>query len=223
MTTLDLNSWIFLITFFLIFGIFLFFDVFKRNERYRYLAYLVALLPINYLWLLGFDIILTYSVLFGLWILCIFRDIVLVYRKTKEYNDIFMFFILAVIVQIVASSIIPEIAFYLKPNGANFTSKLWFFYLPDIYAAGVVTEFVLAFRLLMTTLLIFIMGPLLLDIKGEDIPFPVLLVIVAIFFIPFLLLSYIWVPEAIWVLSFLFCVILFIVLLIITKSGKEVK
>lgn len=222
MANLDLNTTIILVTFFILFGIFLFFDIFQRNERYRYLAYIVALLPINYMWILQFDIVLVYSVLFGLWISCIFRDIILVYRKTKEYDDIFLFFILAVIIQIVVSSIIPNILTDLKT--LDYTMNIWgLFWLPDIYASGVMEEIVLAFRILLTGLIVFIMGPLLLDIKGEDIPFPVLVVIVAIFIIPFLLLSYIWIRAAVAVLTFLFCVILFVVLLIITKSGKEVK
>ncbi|TXT61924.1 MAG: conserved membrane protein of unknown function [Promethearchaeota archaeon] len=222
MANLDINTTIILVTFFIIYGIFLFFDVFQRNERYRYLAYIVALLPINYMWILEFDIILVYTVLFGLWTLCILRDMILVYRKTKEYDDIFLFFILAVVIQIVVASVLPGILPNLKllPNIASIWDLFW---LPNIYAPGASEDFVLVFRVLLTVLIIFIMGPLLLDIKGEDIPFPVLLVIVAIFIIPFLLLSYIWLAEAVAVLTFLFCVVLFVVLLIITKSGKEMK
>lgn len=222
MANLDLNTIIVLVTFFIIFAVFLFFDIFQRNERYRYLAYIVALLPINYMWILEFDIILIYSVLFGLWILCILRDMILVYRKTKEYDDIFLFFILAVIIQFVLASVIPNVLSDLKilPNTINVWGLFW---LPDIYSIVANEDYVLIFRVLLTVLIAFIMGPLLLDIKGEDIPFPVLLVIVAIFIIPFLLLSYIWVSSAVPVLTFLFCVVLFVILLIITKSGKEVK
>jgi hypothetical protein len=174
------------------------------------------------MWILEFDIILVYTVLFGLWTLCILRDMILVYRKTKEYDDIFLFFILAVVIQIVVASVLPGILPNLKvlPNIASIWDLFW---LPNIYAPGASEDFVLVFRVLLTVLIIFIMGPLLLDIKGEDIPFPVLLVIVAIFIIPFLLLSYIWLAEAVAVLTFLFCVVLFVVLLIITKSGKEMK
>ncbi|MBD3212715.1 MAG: hypothetical protein GF311_08900 [Candidatus Lokiarchaeota archaeon] len=222
MANLDINTTIILVTFFIIYGIFLFFDVFQRNERYRYLAYIVALLPINYMWILEFDIILVYTVLFGLWTLCILRDMILVYRKTKEYDDIFLFFILAVVIQIVVASVLPGVLPNLKllPNMAGIWDLFW---LPNIYAPGAQEDFVLVFRVLLTVLIIFIMGPLLLDIKGEDIPFPVLLVIVAIFIIPFLLLSYIWLAEAVAVLTFLFSVVLFVILLIITKSGKEMK
>jgi len=218
----NLNTIIVLVTFFIIFAVFLFFDIFQRNERYRYLAYIVALLPINYMWILEFDIILIYSILFGLWILCILRDMILVYRKTKEYDDIFLFFILAVIIQFVLASVIPSVLSDLKthPNTINVWGLFW---LPDIYSIVANEDYILVFRVLLTVLIAFIMGPLLLDIKGENIPFPVLLVIVAIFIIPFLLLSYIWVSSAVPVLTFLFCVVLFVILLIITKSGKEVK
>ncbi|MBY9005699.1 MAG: hypothetical protein KGD63_02985 [Candidatus Lokiarchaeota archaeon] len=228
------NSIIILIILFVIFGIFLVFDVFKRNERYRYLAYIVALFPVNYMWAvkldityLGFNqtIILSYIILFLLWTLCILRDIILVYRKTNDYNDIFLFFMLAVIVQIIISGILPYIDTTLQTLDATTNPPIvGIFFLPDIYASGVVDpNLAMAFKVLMTVLIIFIMGPILLDIKGEEVPFPVLLIVDAIFFIPFLILSYIWVPLAMWVLTILFSVILFIILLIITRSGKETK
>ncbi|MBY8982031.1 MAG: hypothetical protein KGD57_03720, partial [Candidatus Lokiarchaeota archaeon] len=105
-----INKIIILIILFVIFGTFLLFDLFKRNERYRYLAYLIALLPVNYMWAVKLDfaynlsdqtIIISYIVLFVLWTLCILRDILLVYRKTNDYNDIFLFFMLAVIIQLI--------------------------------------------------------------------------------------------------------------------------
>jgi hypothetical protein len=63
--------------------------------------------------------------------------------------------------------------------------------------------------------------PLLVDIKGEEVPLPVFIIIIAVFILPFLYLSYIWLPQAAAVLTFLMSVILFIILLIITRSGKE--
>jgi hypothetical protein len=65
--------------------------------------------------------------------------------------------------------------------------------------------------------------PLILDIKDEEATLPILIVFVVIFILPFLYLSFIWVPEAMGVLTFLFSVILFVILLIITRSGKETK
>ncbi len=229
-----INSLIILIILFVVFGIFLLFDIFKRNERYRYLAYLAALLPVNYMWAVklsfeysGFNqtIIIAYIILFILWTLCILRDIILVYRKTKDYNDIFVFFILAVIIQILIAGILPYIDTSLQTLDATTNPPIiGIFYLPDIYVSGVVDpNLAITFKALMTILIIMIMGPILLDIKGEEVPFPVLLIVDAIFFVPFLILGYLWIPEAMWVLTVLFLVILFIILLIITRSGKEIK
>ncbi|MBD3195968.1 MAG: hypothetical protein GF317_12980 [Candidatus Lokiarchaeota archaeon] len=221
--TLDINTTLLLVLFFFIYGIFLFFDVFQRNEKYRYLAYLVALLPTNYMWGIGFDVILVYAILFGLWIICILRDIIFVYRKTKEYNDIFLFLILGVLIQIIIAAVLPGIITDLTNPSLNPIAMFWYFYLPDIYSPIADPTYVLVYRILLTFLIILITGPLLLDIKGEEIIFPVLLVIVAIFILPFILLSYIWLPNAIFVLTLLFCVVLFVILLIITRSGKELR
>jgi len=59
----DINSIIITGTLFVIFGVFLFFDLFKRNERYGYLAYIVALVPVNFLWFLQFDVLGVYLIL----------------------------------------------------------------------------------------------------------------------------------------------------------------
>ncbi len=229
---LDTNSLIVLITFIILFGVFLFFDIFKRNERYRYLAYIVALLPVNYLWgveLFGaYSIIYVYIILFILWILCILRDMILVYRKTKEYDDIFAFFVMAVVLQIILSAILPEVLPYLKPYevfglGNNFTAKFWYFYTPDIFDPALSSSLGLAFRILVTALGIFIIVPLLLDIKDEALPLPVLVVITAIFIVPIMLFSFIWIGEGWPVLTLLISVIFFVALLMITKSGKEAQ
>ncbi|TXT65826.1 MAG: conserved membrane protein of unknown function [Promethearchaeota archaeon] len=225
---LDTNGLIVLITFMLLYGVFLFFDIFKRNERYRYLAYLVALLPVNFIWgveLFGnTSIIYTYIILFILWVFCLMRDMILIYRKSKEYDDIFSFFIMAVVLQIILSALLPEILPGLKPSEPpfnNFTVKFWYFYTPDIFDPALSGSLALAFRLLVTVLAIFIIAPLLLDIKNEALPLPVLVVITLIFIVPIMLLSFIWAADAWPVLTLLFSVIFFIGLLMITKSGRE--
>ena len=60
----DASAVIVIITFFVIFGIFLCFDLFKRNEKYGYLAYIVAVLPANFYWGLGYDVLFAYIILF---------------------------------------------------------------------------------------------------------------------------------------------------------------
>lgn len=218
MTELDVNALIFLITFFVIFGVFLFFDLFRREENYAFLAYVVAVLPVNFMWVLGYDTIFIYLLLMGLWDLCLFRDLLFVYRKTKEYDNILLFLMLGLLVQLIVSAILPEIVTNAQTNAFEF----WVFYLPDIHGAtGVESSIILGFQGITTLTFFLVIIPMLLDVKGEEVPFPILLIIVAIYIIPFLVLSLIWLPEAWLVLTFLFSVILFILLLIITKSGKE--
>lgn len=218
MSELDINALIFLVTFFVIYGVFLFFDLFRREESYAFLAYIVATLPVNFMWVLGFNVIIIYLLLMVLWDLCLFRDLLFVYRKTKEYDNILLFLLLGLLVQLIVSAILPEIVTEAQTS----TFSFWVFYLPDIHnATEVSSNIILGFQGITTLTFFLVIIPMLLDVKGEEIPFPILLVIVAIYIIPFLVLSLIWLPEAAIVLTFLFSVILFILLLIITKSGKE--
>ena len=48
--TLQLDQWIYLICFGILYLGFLGYDLFKRGEKYGYIAYFIALLPANYLW-----------------------------------------------------------------------------------------------------------------------------------------------------------------------------
>ena len=224
----DINSIIITGTLFVIFGVFLFFDLFKRNERYGYLAYIVALVPINYLWFLQFDVLGVYLILFILWNLCLLRDLFGVARKNdpKEINDIVLYLALGIIVQILITAILPVSNELMKTN----TTPYWFFYFPDIYkiSSGTASWFpnnqiLVAFRILATMLVGLVITPLLIDLRDEEVPLPVFIIIIGLFILPFLYLSYIWLPEAMGVLTFLMSVILFIVLLMITRSGKEVQ
>jgi hypothetical protein len=220
----DINSMIITGTLFVIFGVFLFFDLFKRNERYGYLAYIVALLPINVLWFLQFDVLGVYLILFILWILCLLRDLFGVSRKNdpKEINDILLYLVLGVIIQIIITAILPVSISSMQTN----TIPYGFFYFPDIYEISglwVNTTILLGFRITASVLIGLVIVPLLVDLRDEEVPLPVFVIIIGLFILPFLYLSYIWLPEAMGVLTFLMSVILFVILLIITRSGKEVK
>ncbi|MHA1460080.1 MAG: hypothetical protein ACTSO8_01255 [Promethearchaeota archaeon] len=227
MAAFDINTIIITTTLFVIFGVFLFFDLFKRNERYGYLAYIVALLPINFLWFLQFDALGVYLILFILWNLCLVRDLFGVARKNdpKEINDIVLYLALGIIIQAILTAILPVSIPIMQTN----TIPYWFFYFPDIYTATfgieawVNSTILLAFRVLATMLIGLVIMPLLIDLRDEEVPLPVFIIIIGLFILPFLYLSYVWLPEAMGVLTFLMSVILFITLLIITKSGKEVK
>lgn len=228
MAVFDINSIIITGTLFVIFGVFLFFDVFKRNERYGYLAYIVALIPVDFLWFLQFDVLGVYLVLFILWNLCLLRDLFGVARKKdpKEINDIVLYLALGIIIQTILTAILPVSIPTMQTN----TTPYWFFYFPDIYKLSSGTEswfpnlqILFGFRILATILIGLVIVPLLVDLRDEEVPLPVFIIIIGLFILPFLYLSYIWLPEAMGVLTFLMSVILFIILLIITRSGKEIK
>lgn len=212
-----------LITFFIIFMIFLVFDLFGRNEKYGYLAYIVAVIPVNFFWGMGGDPLFTYVLLFLLWIATILRDTVAVYRKKeKEINEILLYLTLGVLIQLIISAIIPV----NNPALQNpYTEQFWFFWLPNVHSTIFDPAIVVTFRIIATLLIFLIIVPLILDIKDEEIALPIILVFVAIFIIPFLYLSYIWIqePAGFWTLTFLFSVILFVILLLITRSGQETK
>jgi hypothetical protein len=216
---MELTTIIVLATLVLIYIVFLFFDIFGREERYRYLAYIVALIPVNYIWAMDLfapnTIMMTYLILFVLWIFCLIRDIFFVYRKTKEYDDIFLFFILAVIIQIIVSGVMPEL--YTPLKGLEKTIQVLYFYLPYIFGS----DYTIYFQALVTVLGLFLIVPMLLDIKNEPVPFPWIVILTLIFIGPILLFSFIWWPEGFWVLGLLLSVLLFILLLAITRSGKE--
>ncbi|HUW90870.1 MAG TPA: hypothetical protein VMV43_10215 [Candidatus Nanopelagicaceae bacterium] len=225
MAGFDINSIIITGTLFVIFGVFLFFDLFKRNERYGYLAYIVALVPINFLWFLQFDVLGVYLILFILWNLCLLRDLFGVARTKdpKQINDIVLYLVLGIIIQIIITAILPVSIISMQTN----TIPYGFFYFPDIYTGAFGIELwvnptiLLVFRITASVLIGLVIVPLLVDLRDEEVPLPVFIIIIGLFILPFLYLSYIWLPIAMGVLTFLMSVILFIVLLIITKSGKE--
>ncbi|MFX1388864.1 MAG: hypothetical protein ACFE9Z_02230 [Promethearchaeota archaeon] len=220
----DISTTIILITLTIIYTIFLVFDLFGRNEKYGYLAYIVALAPVNFFWAIGGDPVFMYILLFLLWIAAILRDTVGVYRKKeKEINEILLYFALGVLIQLIISAIIPQSIPALQ---ADPVELFWFFWLPNIHSAVVDASLALGFKLLATFLIMLIIVPLILDIKDEEVPLPIVIVFVALFIVPFLYLDYVWIGGTgtpVGLLTFLFAVILFIILLLITRSGQESK
>ena len=210
----DPTSIIILITLCIIFVVFLIFDLFERNEKAGYLAYIVALLPVNYFWGIEGDPLLVYIILFSLWILTLLRDTIGVYLdKNKDINEILLYLFLAIIIQLIITAIMPEVNEDLQLT----TEKIMYFWVPNVHSA-IFVDFALAFKIVATVFILLIVVPLIIDVKDEEAPLPIVIIFVAIFIIPFLYLSYIWVPEIMGVLTFLFSVILFIILLMITKK-----
>ena len=61
---MDINSIIISATLFIVFGIFLFYDLFRKGEKWSYLAYITATFPINFLWFAGYSVLGAYLILF---------------------------------------------------------------------------------------------------------------------------------------------------------------
>lgn len=219
---IDINAIIIVGTLFVIFGIFLLFDLFKRNEKYAYLAYLVAVIPASTIWGLGNDPVLAFLILVILWDITLLRDTIGVYlKKEKDINEILLYLTLSILILLIISAILPVVNVSLQ----NYLERMAFFWLPNIHSEVVNfnPSIVLGFKISATLLILLIIIPLIIDIKDEDVPLPVFIIYIGIFIIPFLYISYIWLPEAMGVLTFLFSVVLFFVLLLITRSGKEAK
>ncbi len=217
---IDINAIIIIGTLFVIFGIFFLFDLFKRNENYAYLAYIVAVIPASTIWGFGYDPILSFLILIVLWDITLLRDTIGVYlKKEKDINEILLYLTLSILILLIVSAILPVTNVTLQA----YLEKMTFFWLPNIHSEVVLfnSSLVLGFKLAATLLVLLIIIPLIIDIKDEEIPLPVFIIYIGIFIIPFLYISYIWLPEAMGVLTFLFSVVLFFVLLLITRSGKE--
>ena len=219
---MNTNDIIILITLFIMFGIFLCYDFFRKGEKWGFLAYIIATIPCNYLWFAGYDVLGMYVVLFGLWDICLIRDLLFVYQKTKDYDDLFLWLILGIVVQIVYAAIGPSISPTMQKN----TVAWGYFYFPDIYTSSygiqswVNTNTLLGFRLAATFMIILAIIPMIIDLRDaeEHISLLALIIIDAVFILPFLWLSYIWLGGATLVLTLLFAVILLIVLLLLTRE-----
>ncbi|MBN1800425.1 MAG: hypothetical protein JW891_02910 [Candidatus Lokiarchaeota archaeon] len=220
----DITSIILFITFLVLFGVFLCFDLLERNEKYGYFAYIMVLVPVNYLWYLttvpesifyGVDSLTVFLVLFILIDICLARDFLFVYRETKDFDDIILFLILGLIIQVIITGILPNSVGALKTD----TMQVGFFYVPNVHDPTFPLGLQIAFQLVATIMVLLAIAPMILDIKDEEISLPVIVLITVIFFLPFLYLGFIWADiEAMWVTAVLLCVVLFIFLLFITKK-----
>ena len=221
---IDATGLIFLVSFFIIYGIFLCWDFFRRGEKYGFLAYILALVPANILWGFEFNILGVYIVLFILWIICLFRDLLLVYGKTKEYDDILLFLGIGILIQVILTGILP----YMNPQMQTNNVAAWVFYFPDVYnpntnavKSWVSANYLLGFRIAATGMVLLAILPMILDLKEteEHVNLLAIIIIDCIFILPFLWLAYVWMGGIGWPLTFLFAVLLFIVLLLLTREN----
>ena len=128
-----ITEYIVFITLFVIFGVFLVFDLFGRNEKYGYLAYLAATIPVSYFWGTGENPLFAFIILFILWDITLLRDTIGVYlKRNKEINEILLYLTLGVLIQLIISAILPEVNTSLKAS----LDKVLFFWLPNVHSSA---------------------------------------------------------------------------------------
>ncbi len=226
---------ILLITFSLIYGIFLMYDLFKRGDKYGSLAYVFALLPANYLWyivtknqLFEFGAVGAAMVLACLWLFAVLRDILLKDKSEgfKDADDVVLVLLIAIILNIILSAVLP--LFSSLTSMQNGTVEFWrFFHIPDFngemgYVAA--PAIILVYKIMCSVLTVSVIVPLIIDLKETSVNIVALIIITVVFAVPFAFLAYLWAGQAIEmipVLLFLFSVIFFIFLLLITKGQNE--
>lgn len=227
---------ILLITFGLIYGIFLMYDLFKRGDKLGSLAYIFALLPGNYLWYIvtknemyEFGATGSSMVLACLWLFAVIRDVLLKNKSEgfKDADDVVLILLIALILNIILSAILPSEGLNIT-HMQNGTDIFWkWFYIPDfkaISANPASAAIILVYKILCSVLAISVMIPLIIDLKETPVNLVALIIITLIFAVPFGFLAYLWAgsnTDMIPVLLFLFSVIFFIFLLLITKGQKE--
>lgn len=230
---IDVGSWIILITFFVIFLVFLFFDIFKRGEPYGNLAYITAVIPCNYLWYKitetgnladyrEFGVTGIWTILMGMWLITMVRDMIFVKVKKKDFDDVILYMVIAILIQFIISAVLPNTITSMKANygpGETGTSYVWFFYLPNLADASVISA--LIFKLMVTLLVISVAVPMILDLKGEGVNMWILIVITAIFSLPFGLVCFLWLPAYAWALLLLVMVLFFVILLMLTRGDNK--
>lgn len=175
------------------------------------------------LWSGGYNILGVYIVLFVLWIICLFRDLIMVYGKTKEYDDILLFLGIGILIQVILTGILP----YMNEEMQTNCVAAWVFWFPDVYnpntnaiESWVDANYLLGFRVAATCMVILAILPMILDLYNteEHVNLLAIIFIDCIFVAPFLWLAYVWMGGIGWPLTFLFAVLLFIVLLLLTRE-----
>ncbi len=232
---INLADLILLISFTIIYLVFLFYDLFKRGDKYGSIAYIAALLPTNYLWYVVtknglFDFGLTGSmmVLAIFWLLAVIRDIFIKDKDKgfKDADDVALMLIIGIVINLILSAVLPSLSGVNNhmSEGADIVWK--FFYIPllDSPAAnGPLFGIILTYKILATVLTVAIIVPIVMDLRDAKVTLAALVILTVIFLLPFTYLAFIWAPDPtlIWVFLVLFGVIFFTFLLIITRGEKK--
>ncbi len=226
-----LTKWIILITLLIIYGITLFWDAFKREEPYGNAAYITALLPANFFWWA----IMTNEVdaqvagnpinalggaafLVTLWFIAMLRDIFTT-RKQKDLDDVFVALIVGIIIQLILYAVLPSSSVLPVLSDPGATGVFWAWWImPNIQWSGYAPLVLVWFRLVASALVLCVIIPMIMELRGTKVKPFALIIITAIFALPFSFLAYIWLPAGNWgAILFLLLVLLLILLLTIAK------
>jgi len=214
---MNVDAIIWLISFFLIYAIFLFYDFFGRQDKLGYLGYYAALIPSNYLWalavdpnndMLSFGVLGAMSVLVFLWILLAIRDLFLSKSKSNDPENVAFSVMTGLVVQLILCIILPT----LPEVGENFKSGsqlFWFVWLPNFNGDGIVAVWIIVLYKILTTILIaMLVVPVIRTQKGKKRSGKAILILTLIFAVPFAWVAFIWLPNISMIpLLFLFCVL----------------
>ena len=232
---ISLADLILLISFTIIYLVFLFYDLFRRGDNYGAVAYIAALLPTNYLWyvvtkngLFEFGLTGSMMILAIFWLLAVIRDIFIKDKEKgfKDADDVALMLIIGILINLILSAVLPSL------KGANNHMKegataFWkFFYMPLLNPTiqdAPVFGIILAYKIIVSILIIAIIIPIVLDLRDAKVTLSALAILTVIFLLPFTYLAYIWAPDPslIWVFLVLFGVIFFTFLLMITRGAKK--
>jgi len=215
--------------------VFLFYDLFKRGDKYGSIAYVAALLPTNYLWyvvtkhgLFEFGLTGAMMVLAIFWLLAVIRDIFIKDKDKgfKDADDVALMLIIGIVINLILSAVLPSLQ-GVNNHMDEGADSIWnFFYIPLLKSTETnapVFGVILAYKIIVTVLTVAIIIPIVLDLKDAKVTLVALIVLTIVFLLPFAYLAFIWspIPELIWVFLVLFGVIFFTFLLMITRGEKK--
>jgi hypothetical protein len=227
---LNIDNWIIFSALAILYLVFLLYDVFKRGDNWGQYAYIVAIIPANFLWYMytpdntEWGPLGAMTILTGMWILCVIRDIFIKNKEKgyKDADDVALFLVMGNIIQIILTAILP---ISVPSMQAGTYPILSYFYLPTYNPLDPTFAYLAwdTYRILVTVLILSIIIPIIIDLKAAKVSFLALILLEIIFALPFLYVAFLWLREAPWPMFFLFMVLFFVFLLVITKSTKYEK